>query len=427
MYIYKKRNLAYCGVDMHKDIHVAVIIDCWTNVLGEITFENRPKKFDRFIEDAGKIAGNLDVIYGLEDTRGYGRHLAIYLTSHKYTVKHINPAYTKAIRLSAPTVFKDDSYDGYCVARVLRDMIDKLPDAVHEDIFWTIRQLVKRRDLISKSMTASMNQLHYQLSCSFPSYRKFFCEIDRKVALYFWENYPSPMHLKGITIEQLAAGLKEESNNAISLKKAQQIFELVDCDGDTERDFQTERDFIVKGIVKEIRFKQQEISEIDGELERLIPSTGYKLDTMPGINLNTASHIISEIGDIERFPSSDKLARFCGTAPVLFSSAGKGKEQRSRQGNRRLNAILYFLAIQQVHIHSITKKARNPVFRDYFLKKVAEGKSKPQALTSITRKLVRVLYGMMKNKSEYQMPELLDSPAEFEEDLLNCFDEEEVN
>ena len=81
---------------------------------------------------------------------------------------------------------------------------------------------------------------------------------------------------------------------------------------------------------------------------------------------------------------------------------------------------------KKIHVHSVSKKPRNPVFRDYFLNKVAEGKSKPQALTSITRKLIRVLYGMMKNKSEYQMPELLDSSAdvaEIEEDLLDGLDE----
>ncbi len=44
---------------MHKDIHVAVVIDCWTNILGEITFENRPSKFDKFMQDVKKIYKDL--------------------------------------------------------------------------------------------------------------------------------------------------------------------------------------------------------------------------------------------------------------------------------------------------------------------------------------------------------------------------------
>ncbi len=62
---------------------------------------------------------------------------------------------------------------------------------------------------------------------------------------------------------------------------------------------------------------------------------------MKGINLVTACHLISEIGDIKSFPNSDKLASFAGVSPVNFSSAGK----RSRQGNRALNLIFYFLSI----------------------------------------------------------------------------------
>jgi len=81
----------------------------------------------------------------------------------KFEVKHVNPAYTSAVRLANPIIYKDDSYDAYCVARVLRDMVDTLKDAKHEDIFWTIRQMVKRRDLIVKSNVMNKNQLHSQL------------------------------------------------------------------------------------------------------------------------------------------------------------------------------------------------------------------------------------------------------------------------
>jgi len=63
------------------------------------------------------------------------------------------------------------------VARVLRDMVDTLQDAKHEDIFWTIRQMVKRRDLIVKSNVMNKNQLHSQLAYSYPSYRKFFAMV----------------------------------------------------------------------------------------------------------------------------------------------------------------------------------------------------------------------------------------------------------
>jgi len=400
-----KRNCAFCGIDMHKEQHTAVLIDCWMKKLGEITFENRPQKFDGFIREAKKLSEDKTLIFGLEDTRGFGRNLATYLKAHKYIVKDIYPALGNAMRLSSPTVEKNDAYDAFCVARILRDMVDKLPDTKNEDIFFTIRQIVKRRDSIKKRGIILQSQLHDALMYNYPSYRKFFCDIDSKTALCFWENYPSPGCLSGIKLEDLAETLRKASNNACSTKKAQAILSLIAEDGEVKKAYQQERDFIIQGIVKEIRYLKQELTAIDTELRRLIQETGYKLQTMPGIDVITEAQIISDIGDINRFPNADKLARFAGVAPVLFSSAGKGREQRSRQGNRNLNGVLYFLAIQMIQV-SRGGKARHPVFHEYYKRKLAEGKRKPQALVCIQRRVLNIIYAMMKNKTEYQAPNL---------------------
>lgn len=303
---------------MHKDTHTAVIIDCWTKKLGEITFENKPSRFDRFLKDVKTLSGNLIPVFGLENTGSYGRSLAVYLLGCKHIVKEVNPSYTKSMRHNSPIVFKDDSYDAYCVTRVIRDLFDTLNSAAPQDLFWTIKHMVGRRDSLTTGLIAIQNQLYGQLTYHYPSYRKFFCDIKSNTALAFWEAYPSPVHLEGISAEVLAEKLKEASHNAVGMKKAQQILALISEDGEKSHEHQAERDFIIRSIVKELRQKKEAISEMDAELEKMVPLTGYKLQTMPGIDLNTAVQIIAEIGDVNRFPNSDKLARFAGTAPVIF-------------------------------------------------------------------------------------------------------------
>ena len=81
----------------------------------------------------------------------------------------------------------------------------------------------------------------------------------------------------------------------------------------------------------------------------------------------TADNMLAESGNIERFPNAKKLAKFAELASVNFSSAGKGKDVCSKQGNRRLQAIFYFLEIQMVQV-SPRGVPTNPVFREYFLK-----------------------------------------------------------
>ena len=122
-----------------------------------------------------------------------------------------------------------------------------------------------------------------------------------------------------------------------------------------------------------------------------------------GVNVITAVKILSEIGDIERFANANKLAQFAGIAPLHLSFSGKGKDVATKQGNRRLQATIYFLAIQMVQVSS-KGTPRNPVVRAYYEKRKAEGKTSQQALICISRRLISIIYGMLKHGTEYRMP-----------------------
>lgn len=403
--MHKKQNHIYIGIDLHKATHTAVIIDCWNTKLGEITFENKPSEFKKLIAKVNKHSEGLIPVFGLENAESYGRNLAIYLIEKGYIVKDVNPSLSHAQRLSAPTTKKDDSYDAWCVSNVLLSRLDDLPEVKPNDIFWTLAQLVNRRESIVVTRVRLKGQLHEQLSHNYASYKKFFTLMDTKTALNFWELYPSPQYLQGVTVEELAEIMRKTSHNHCSTKKAQSILDAANNDGYIKKDYQEARDFIIKGIVRDLRHAKEELEKVEKEIIQLMKILGYKLETMPGIDTITAARIVAEIGDINRFSNADKLARFAGIAPSFFGSGGKGKEQKSRQGNRRLYGIFYFLAVQMIQV-SIKGKPRNAVFLDFFKRKQTEGKTKPQALVSVMRRLVNIIYGMLKNKTEYKAPEV---------------------
>ncbi len=166
-----------------------------------------------------------------------------------------------------------------------------------------------------------------------------------------------------------------------------------------------------QSLVIDINFKKQEIVKVEAELRRILDIMGYKLESMPGVDTVTAASLLAEIGDIRRFDNPNKLARFAGIAPVKFSSAGKGTEQKSKQGNRTLHGIFYLMAIQQIQVAKGSGLPRNPVFLAYYKRKLAENKTKVQALVCIMRRLVNIIYGMLKNKTEYIRPTLPEDKA----------------
>ncbi|PFV75769.1 IS110 family transposase [Bacillus sp. AFS059628] len=403
--MHNRQNYLYVGVDLHKEHHTAVIINCWQEKLGEIQFENKPSAFSKFLlEVETYVSAGVSVVFGLEDVGGYGRALAKYLVDHEQVVKEVNPALSFLERKSQVIIHKNDSWDAECVARILINKFNQLPDAKPNDLLWSIQQLVSRRNALVKVQSALKNQLHIQLNHHYPSYKKFFLELDGKTALAFWQQYPSPSCLEGANIKQLTAFLLDVSNNTCSVKKASDILKLVKEDGHTMKEYQETRDFLVRSIVRDIEFKKTEMKYIERELKQLVNLLEYQLETMPGIELVTASALIADIGDVRRFSNANKLARFAGIAPVYFGSGGKGKTHKSKQGNRALRALFYNLAVQQVQVAKGSKLPRNPVFHAYYQKKLKEGKTKGQALVCIMRRLVNIVYSMMKYKTAYELP-----------------------
>ena len=75
-----KENFIYVGIDLHKETHTAVMIDCYNQKLGEITFPNRPADFPKLVAKVKKCnTDGKEVVYGLENAYGYGRALAVWL------------------------------------------------------------------------------------------------------------------------------------------------------------------------------------------------------------------------------------------------------------------------------------------------------------------------------------------------------------
>lgn len=405
-------DFIYVGIDLHKETHTAVMIDCYNNKLDEITFSNIPAEFPKLVRKVKKYCTDgKEAVYGLENAYGYGRGLAVWLIGKGYIVKDVNTSISNRQAKHRGAMYrKSDSDDASAIALATLTMLNTLPDACPNDAYWSLGQLVNRRDNIMKQRTRLVNQLHEQLCIAYPSYKLFFDDISRPTALYFWEHYPSRKYLKGKSVEDLRQELVPISHNRCSTKTCENILNAVAGDKVKDNNYQDARDMVTLGIVSDLQHYDSQLKEVDKQLEQMYHALDCTLITIPGVNIITAVKILAEIGDIRRFSNKDKLAQFAGIAPIRLSSSGKGKDKATKQGNRRLQAIIYFLAIQMVQVSS-KGTPRNLAFRAYYEKRKAEGKSSQQALICISRRLINIIYGMLKSGTEYRMP-VMEIPAE---------------
>lgn len=285
-----REDFIYVGIDLHKETHTAVIIDCYNNKLGEITFANTPAEFPKLVRKVKKYCVNgKEVVYGLENAYGYGRPLAVWLLERKYIVKDVNTSISNRQAKHRGAMYrKSDSDDASAIALATLNMLSVLPDACPNDAYWSLGQLVHRRDNIMKHRTRLVNQLHEQLCIAYPSYKTFFNDISRPTALHFWGKYPSQKYLKGVGVEELREELVKVSHNRCSTKTCEKILNAIASDKVKENDFQDTRDVVTRGIVSDLKHYEKQLEEIDKELEQMYYALGCTLTTIPGVNIITA-------------------------------------------------------------------------------------------------------------------------------------------
>lgn len=358
-------------MDIHKETHAAYGQDCFGTVCLNKEIKNDELGFNHLVQTVNKLTkeNGLVPIFGLEDTGGYGRKLAKYLVQENHIVKSVNPIMVTRERSRTTHPEKNDLLDAKGVAKVLiHEGIDTLPNyrvSEKSDIAKGLRNIINDRTYLVKEQTRIKNQLHI-LFCDkygFDYKTKYFKNVFTQKALVFF--------------------LKDSKAKKKGKDTQVSILELTILNSQIRR--KVER---VIGI-------QKEIKEIESEIRSLVDLTNIKLETIPGCGIVTAAIIIAEVSDIKRFESASKLAKYAGLAPREKSS-GKTKNMfKSKAGNKRLKGAFHTIAFSQIGRYG------NITGKEYYQRKVDEGKTKMQALTHLKRKLVDIVYMMLKYETNY--------------------------
>jgi len=110
------------------------------------------------------------------------------------------------------------------------------------------------------------------------------------------------------------------------------------------------------------------------------------------IDVTEVNAILKKISFNFLFPRALAICKF------VISSGMSKREITNELGNRKLNEIFYRIALTSVMPLGKNKALINPLFYDYYNKKISVGKTKHQALKSVQRRLVNTVYSVMKHQ-----------------------------
>jgi transposase len=155
--------------------------------------------------------------------------------------------------------------------------------------------------------------------------------------------------------------------------------------------------FMLSEQLSHIDYLEEAIERLNGEIgERLRPFEPeiQLLDTIPGVNRQTAEELLAEIGaDMSRFPDGHHLASWAGMCPGHNESGGKRKSGKTRKGNRWLRSTL----VEAAHGAAHTK---DTYLASQYHRLVGR-RGKKRALVAVGHSLLVISHYVLKRRQAY--------------------------
>lgn len=330
------------GVDAHKHVHQALALDDAGTILGTWRGANTPDGWQQLRTWATTLPTPRQ--WGIEGAWQYGRGLAQFLVAHNETVYEVNSRWTAERRRSARKPGKSDRLDAHAVAKLVREEATALPRVAGEDETAVLDLLVTEREAALAEATRLRNQIHHLLLQVDPDYRT---------------------HLPRLTS---AAGIQ-----AVATYRCVSANVLLQ-----------HRVAAIRRLGLRLQLVLEQATALEQEIGTLAAPHYLPLTRLKGINLLTAGALAGILGPGRRFTSEAQLAAYAGVAPLEASSAGIVRHRLNRGGNRRLNAILYRIALTQAR--------SSPDAQAYLARRQAEGKTWREAIRALKRYLIRAIW-----------------------------------
>jgi transposase len=120
------------------------------------------------------------------------------------------------------------------------------------------------------------------------------------------------------------------------------------------------------------------------------------LATMPGVGVVTMDTILAELGDWERFRCADAVVSFAGLDPGVRESDGRRTDLKLTKAG---SPLLRWIMIQLAHrVKRMTTRWKTNFER------LSQKIGKKKATCAIARRLLLVIYAMLRDGKAYQMP-----------------------
>ena len=394
------------GVDIAKEVHWARCIDNRGIEMGKaISFKNDRAGYESMIAKIEGLCNNVlrepikKIIIGLEPTGHYWKGYAHYMMQAGYRVVCINPYHTKkAKELDDNSPTANDKKDAMVIARLVKEgryFEPYLPEGVYGEL----RVLTNARESEMKRNNAVKNTMTAILDEYFPEIWKVFKNpLTGKASRQILRNCPFPAYITELGADGVLLEIKKAVKKSVGKKKVQEIMKAAEETIGVEYGMESAK-LRLWMLLEELELIETHLTRIEATMEQMLLMTGYseQLLSIKGIGVVTAASFLGEVGDPLRFSDARQIANYAGYN-LTEDSSGKSKSGTciSKRGRSQLRSLLYRMAITMVAVNGEMK-----ALYQHMLTRKDNPLKKKQALVVISKKIITVIYSLLKKQALY--------------------------
>jgi transposase len=392
----------FVGVDISKLKHDVVIVNEQKQVVHKpLVIQETAADYQHLLAKLSWLRQKYgaEIFYiGMEATGDYWKNLYYFLKlqSPTFSLTVINPIRTRAFAQSELRRAKTDPVNAKDIALF---MVEKKPPPTldRKPLFDHIKDLDRQLYHVKKQQTMTRNKLRIELDKVAPELEHAVRTLGGQQLLALLLKFPTAEAIAKASIEELRTVRYGKKQWPLSLVFANKVKTL--CEKSIAHKSGLGAGYVVQSLVRRILEYQQERQLLKQQLLELYQQVNERdslLTTIKGISKETAIVLEAYIGDAARFAKAKQIIAFFGMNPVVNQS-GKPKKRASflqKKGSGIVRHKLFMAVL------NIIRLKEGPIY-EYYARLVAAGKPKLVAVAAAMRKLLVVIYTMLKNQQPF--------------------------
>jgi transposase len=390
-------DVVWVGIDAGKTSHHAAAVNAGGKQLWSVKIANGQQPIEELIGRAAKSAGDGEVRWAVDLVSPAAALLLAILLSSGQKVVYVPGRVVHGMAQVFRGEGKTDAKDARIIADTARMRSDLTELTPADELVVELTRLTSYRADLMADWVRGINRLRDLLTSIFPALEASF-DYSTRSALILLTGYCTPAGIRQAGPEAVAAYLHEHRAWAKGISKMAAQAARAASTQTVALPGEATTALLIQKLARQLLDLDREIKDTDKLLTsrfRDHPQARF-IESLTGMGpILGAQFLVATDGrPLESFASPGRLASYAGLVPVPKDSGRVyGNYHRPRRYHRPLRNVFYMMALSSLRAGGPSKV--------FYQRKRNENKIHTQALLALARRLVDVLWALLRDNRTY--------------------------